>query len=42
VSAIDVGQLADRYTSLWTEPDPSARRQAIEDLWAKDAVEHRS
>jgi hypothetical protein len=28
-----------RYTSLRTEPDPSVRRQAIEDLWAKEGPE---
>ena len=39
MTTIDIDPLAARYTSLQTEPDPSVRRQAIEDLWAKEGPE---
>jgi hypothetical protein len=32
----DAQQLADRYVALWNEPDPAARRRAIDGLWAPD------
>jgi hypothetical protein len=31
-------ELADRYVALWNEPDPSRRRQLIEELWTEDGV----
>lgn len=32
--------LADRYTALWNEADPAARRKAIAELWAPDGVHY--
>jgi hypothetical protein len=32
--------LADRYTAVWNESDPSARRKAIAALWAADGVHY--
>ena len=37
---IDAQQLADRYTAVWNEPDPAARREAIARLWRPDGVHH--
>ena len=31
-------QLADRYAAVWNEPDPVARRDAIEQLWVPDGL----
>jgi hypothetical protein len=31
-------ELAERYIAVWNEPDPDARRRAIEALWSDDAV----
>ena len=33
----DFHTLAARYIDTWNEPDPAARRHAIEKLWADDA-----
>ncbi len=33
----DFHALATRYIDTWNEPDPAARRHAIEKLWADDA-----
>src|SRR5262245_41393959 len=30
--------IAERYSAVWTEPDPEARRRAIAEVWAEDAV----
>jgi hypothetical protein len=30
----DLHNLADRYLSLWNEPDPARRRECIAELWA--------
>ncbi|WP_031513999.1 hypothetical protein [Streptomyces sp. NRRL F-5123] len=30
---------ADRYVAVWNEPDPGARRKAVERLWADDALQ---
>jgi hypothetical protein len=30
---------ADRYIAVWNEPDPGARRKAVEGLWADDALQ---
>ena len=35
---IDPQDLADRYVAQWTEPDATARRTAIERLWAEDCT----
>jgi len=32
--------LTDRYLAVWSEPDPQARRAAIDVLWEPDAVEY--
>jgi ketosteroid isomerase-like protein len=32
--------LTSRYTAVWNEPDPAARRRAIAELWAEDGVEY--
>jgi len=34
----DFEALAQRYIDTWNTADPAARRQAVEDLWAPDAV----
>ncbi|NEK59447.1 nuclear transport factor 2 family protein [Geodermatophilus sabuli] len=34
---IDHTVLAERYLAVWNETDPSARRRAIDDLYAPDA-----
>jgi hypothetical protein len=31
-------ELAERYSAVWNEPDPGARRSAIEALWTEDAL----
>jgi hypothetical protein len=31
-------EIAQRYTAVWLEPDPEARRRAIAEVWAEDAV----
>jgi hypothetical protein len=31
-------ELADRYVSLWNEPDPGRRRELIEQLWSEDGA----
>ncbi|MCM3885497.1 hypothetical protein [Frankia sp. R82] len=31
--------IAGRYLAVWSEPDPAARRAAIEELWAPDGAE---
>lgn len=36
---VDVDEFVERYTGVWNEPDPGARRRAIGDLWAEDGVE---
>ncbi|MEU7869240.1 hypothetical protein [Dactylosporangium sp. NPDC049140] len=30
--------IIDRYVALWNEPDPNRRREAVRELWARDAV----
>jgi ketosteroid isomerase-like protein len=32
--------LISRYTAVWNEPDPAARRRAVAELWAEDGVEY--
>jgi hypothetical protein len=32
----DFTAVAERYIDTWNEADPSARRRAIEELWAED------
>ncbi len=39
MTRIDPGALADRYVSVWTEPDAERRRKAIEELWAEDGTQ---
>ncbi|MFF4017714.1 hypothetical protein [Streptomyces sp. NPDC001843] len=34
----DPQDLADRYLAPWTEPDATARRQAVERLWAESGT----
>ena len=31
--------IVDRYLAVWSEPEPTARREAIASLWAPDGVE---
>jgi hypothetical protein len=31
-------ELAERYSAVWNEPDPAARRRAVEAIWAEDAL----
>jgi hypothetical protein len=33
---IDFEMIVERYIATWNEQDPSARRKAIEELWAED------
>lgn len=35
---VDPDTLAQRYVTMWTEPDPGRRRQIVEELWAPDGV----
>ncbi|WAL63454.1 nuclear transport factor 2 family protein [Amycolatopsis cynarae] len=35
----DIDTFADRYATVWNEPDPELRRKRIAELWAEDAVE---
>ncbi|MEV5411056.1 hypothetical protein AB0K60_19720 [Thermopolyspora sp. NPDC052614] len=35
---VNPSELADRYIAQWTEPDATARRAAIERLWAEDGT----
>src|SRR5215216_5700589 len=32
------GQLAERYTAVWMEPDADRRRRMIAELWSEDAI----
>jgi uncharacterized protein len=34
-----IAAFARRYTDIWNEPDPVARRAAVSELWAEDGVE---
>ncbi|MEU4295312.1 hypothetical protein AB0E63_44435 [Kribbella sp. NPDC026596] len=34
----DAQELADRYVAVWNQPDPDARRKAIQELWTEDGV----
>ncbi|WP_067670738.1 hypothetical protein [Nocardia miyunensis] len=36
---IELNRLADGYVAQWNEPDPSARRQLIREVWAVDGVQ---
>jgi hypothetical protein len=31
-------QIADRFNSIWIEPDPEKRRRMVPEIWAPDAV----
>lgn len=35
---LDPERIVQRYVAVWTEPDPSTRRKAIEQLWTEDGV----
>ncbi len=32
-------EIANRYMAVWSQPDPGARRAAVEGLWAPNGVE---
>lgn len=32
--------LISRYVAVWNEPDPTARRRAVAELWAEDGVQY--
>jgi hypothetical protein len=34
----DPQQIADRYSSIWIEPDPDTRRRMVAEIWAPDAL----
>jgi hypothetical protein len=34
-----ITDITRRYVAVWNEPDPAARRAAVESLWAPDGVE---
>lgn len=38
MSDLDADNLVQRYVAVWTEPDPAARRKAIEQLWSEDGA----
>jgi hypothetical protein len=38
MSNVDAERLVQRYVAVWTEPDPTARRKAIEQLWTEDGA----
>lgn len=35
----DTEEFADRYMSLWNEPDRERRRQLVAELWAEDGTQ---
>jgi hypothetical protein len=35
----DTNEFADRYMSLWNEPNPERRRQLVAELWAEDGAQ---
>src|SRR5262245_11438875 len=35
----DTNEFADRYVSLWNEPDPERRRQLVAELWTEDGAQ---
>lgn len=39
MSNLDADELVQLYVAVWTEPDPAARRKAIEQLWAEDGAQ---
>jgi hypothetical protein len=39
MTEIDLRDLAERYIGVWNEPDPGARRKAVEELWGEDALQ---
>lgn len=36
---LDADELVQLYVAVWTEPDPAARRKAIERLWIEDGAQ---
>jgi hypothetical protein len=34
----DPQQIADKYNSIWIEPDPERRRRMVAEIWAPDAL----
>jgi hypothetical protein len=38
VGMTDPQQIADRYNSIWIEPDAEKRRRMVPEIWAPDAV----
>jgi hypothetical protein len=36
---MNMNELADRYISLWNEPDPGRRRQLVAELWTEDGAQ---
>jgi hypothetical protein len=35
----DTNKLADRYMSLWNEPDRERRRRLVPELWTEDGAQ---
>jgi hypothetical protein len=35
----DTNEFADRYISLWNEPDPQRRHQLVTELWSEDGAQ---
>src|SRR5262245_19391301 len=35
----DTNAFADRYVSLWNEPDPERRRKLVAELWTEDGAQ---
>jgi hypothetical protein len=38
VCMTDPQQIADKYNSIWIEPDPEKRRRMVAEIWAPDAL----
>ena len=36
---MDTNELADRYISLWNEPDPDRRHRLVAELWTEDGAQ---
>jgi hypothetical protein len=39
MSNLDPDELVQLYVAVWTDPDPAARRKAIEQLWTEDGAQ---
>jgi hypothetical protein len=35
---MNITDLAERYVAVWNEPDPEARRKAVQEMWTEDVL----